>query len=176
MALAGKKKEREEKVLDVDASMQGELIFNDPVNLRINGSFQGKLNTKGRLTIGEKAVVKANISGDEIIVAGKVDGNITAEIRLKLTATAHLSGEIKTPLLVVEEGAILNGHCIMPAGSEKVTQLLGLDEMASYLQIDKDTLLAWAEEGKVPALKENNIWKFDRKKVEEWLAKEKVYK
>ena len=49
--------EQKEKVLDVDASMQGTLAFKDPVNLRINGKFEGRLETKGFLTIGEHAVV-----------------------------------------------------------------------------------------------------------------------
>ena len=54
------KKERiEDKILDVDARMQGTIIFKDPVNLRINGSFEGKLETRGRLTIGENARVGA---------------------------------------------------------------------------------------------------------------------
>jgi len=47
-----KDEEFAEKILDVDASMQGTLAFKDPVNLRINGKFDGKLDTKGSLTIG----------------------------------------------------------------------------------------------------------------------------
>ena len=43
------------KILDVDASMQGTLSFKDPVNLRINGRFEGRLITKGTLTIGDRA-------------------------------------------------------------------------------------------------------------------------
>jgi excisionase family DNA binding protein len=176
MALGAKKKEQEPKILDVNASMQGELIFSDPVNLRINGSFQGKLNTKGKLIIGEKASVKADIVGENITIAGKVEGTIFAETKLKLEPGANLSGDIKTPLLVVEEGAIINGRCTMQSRSKYSKEVLGLEEMASYLQIDKETLLSWAEQGKVPCFKENNLWKFDRRKVDEWLTKEKVYK
>ena len=53
------KKHEVEKTLDVDASMQGSLIFKDPVNLKINGRFEGTLNTKGNLMIGEHATVNA---------------------------------------------------------------------------------------------------------------------
>ena len=77
MGNKGKKYEGE-KVLDVDASMEGSLIFKDPVNLRINGRFEGTLNTKGSLMIGENAVVIADISGDTIFIAGKVNGNVHA--------------------------------------------------------------------------------------------------
>ena len=70
--MMGKKDKRHEaeKILDVDAAMQGSLIFKDPVNLRINGRFEGTLNTKGSLMIGENAVVDADISGDSIVIAG----------------------------------------------------------------------------------------------------------
>ncbi|MFA6610525.1 MAG: polymer-forming cytoskeletal protein, partial [Candidatus Omnitrophota bacterium] len=68
--MMGKKDKRheEEKILDVDAAMQGSLIFKDPVNLRINGRFEGLLNTKGNLMIGEAAAVNADITGDSIII------------------------------------------------------------------------------------------------------------
>ena len=63
-----RREKQDKKVLDVDASMQGTLTFKDPVNLRINGSFEGRLDTKGMLTIGENASVRADIHGDEIVI------------------------------------------------------------------------------------------------------------
>ena len=52
MALLGNKKNDSSapKVLDVDASLQGNLVFKDAVNLHINGNFEGRLETKGDLT------------------------------------------------------------------------------------------------------------------------------
>ncbi len=58
------KKKIEEKILDVDAAMQGTLKFKEPVNLRINGRFEGTLEIKGNLTIGQTAIVLADIIGD----------------------------------------------------------------------------------------------------------------
>ena len=83
-----------EKVLDVDATMQGTLTFRDPVNLRINGSFEGSLDTKGSLTIGQNAVVKAGIKGESIVVAGRVYGDIIAEKELKLIPPARVTGSV----------------------------------------------------------------------------------
>ncbi|MBI3320525.1 MAG: polymer-forming cytoskeletal protein, partial [Candidatus Omnitrophica bacterium] len=54
----------QEKILDVTANMQGEISFKDPVNLHIQGTFEGKLHTKGQLTVGKTAQVKADIEGD----------------------------------------------------------------------------------------------------------------
>ena len=104
-----------EKVLDIEARMEGNLKFNTPTNLRINGNFVGELETKGTLTIGEKADVKAKIiKGENIIIAGKVSGNIISTKCLTLSSSAKVIGDIKAPLLVVNEGAILKGKCQMP--------------------------------------------------------------
>jgi len=169
--MAVKKRNNSEKVLEVNATMQGELTFKDPVNLTINGNFQGKLNTKGTLSVGRDAYVGAEIVGEDIIIAGKVDGNIVAQKRLTLVPPANVKGEIRTPMLIVEEGAILNGECIMK--SEK-TKFLTLEEMAAYLKIDRETLLNWVEDNKIPVMREGSKYLFDRKEVENWLSKEKV--
>jgi len=107
------KKHLEEKVLDVDASMQGTLTFKDPVNLRINGRFEGALDTKGTLTIGVTAVVFADISGDSIVIGGRVKGKITAREKLTLLATAIVEGDIFPGKLVVVDGALFEGKCSM---------------------------------------------------------------
>ena len=102
--MMGKNKKHEvERILDVDASMQGTLSFKDPVNLKINGKFEGILNTKGNLMIGEHASVNADVTGESIIIAGNVRGNISALKELKLIAPACVVGEIKTPLLLFEK-------------------------------------------------------------------------
>ena len=65
--MAKKSTELQEKILDVDASMQGTISFKDPVNLRINGSFEGKLDTRGSLTIPHSM---ASIREKSLIVQG----------------------------------------------------------------------------------------------------------
>ena len=177
MAFRRKGEEPKEKILDVDASMQGTLTFKDPVNLRINGKFEGKLQTKGILTIGEHAVVKADIIGENIIIAGRVDGDITAENTIKLVVPARVVGDIKTPVLNVAEGAVLEGYCNMllegkPSESGRAT--LTIDEVAKYLEVDKNMVREWADTGKLPAVKEGSKWKFEKTKIENWLTSEKI--
>jgi len=164
----------EQKILDVDASMQGTLVFKDPVNLRINGSFEGNLDTKGSLTIGENASIRADINGEEIIVGGKITGNIIAKKQLKLCSHAHIVGNIQTPVLSVEPGAILQGKCQMLSYTGKDAFTLNVDELASYLELESSDILSWADSGKIPAFKEGNEWRFDRSTIDEWIAKEKV--
>lgn len=106
-------KKTEEKILDVDAAMQGSMVFKDPVNLRINGKFEGTLDTKGNLTIGQTAIIFADIIGDNIIVGGRVKGKITAKERLTLLPSAIVEGDIYPAKLNIAEGAILEGRCSM---------------------------------------------------------------
>jgi len=172
------KKHEVEKILDVDASMQGTLIFKDPVNLRINGRFEGTLNTKGNLMIGEHATVNADITGDVIVVAGKVNGNISAVKELKLISPACVVGDIKTPLLSVAEGAILEGNCRMLSKSRHESTsghgAMTPEELAKYLEVDTALVFEWANSGKLPGTRDGNSWRFDRTKVDEWVATEKI--
>jgi cytoskeletal protein CcmA (bactofilin family) len=178
MALLKKsKKDDQAHILDIDASMQGSMVFKDPVTLRIQGKFEGRLDTKGVLMIGEKAEVKADIIGETIIVSGKVTGTIVSSRELKLIAPAKVTGEIKTPLLNIEHGALFNGICQMPADVEKNIYnkgVLSLEEVSQYLSVDIASLSSWAEQGKVPAFKEAGTWKFEKVKIDDWIAAGKI--
>ncbi len=162
------KKKLEEKVLDVDAAMQGSLAFKDPVNLRINGKFEGTLETRGNLTIGQSAIVLADIVGDNVIVGGRVKGRITAKERLTLLPTAIVEGDLYPAKLNVAEGAILEGHCSM------LHDFLNAEELARYLEVDLNSIMEWANSGKMPAQKEGSNWKFERKAIDSWVASGKI--
>lgn len=177
--MMGRKDKRHEveKALDVDASMQGSLIFKDPVNLRINGRFEGTLSTKGSLMIGEHATVSADITGEMIVIAGKVNGNIHALKELKLISPAVVVGDIKTSLLSIAEGAVFEGNCRMlsksrPEGARQ--EMMTAEELAKYLEVDAGMVSEWASAGKLPGLKDGNSWRFDRSKVDEWVASGKI--
>lgn len=158
------KKKLEEKILDVDAAMQGTLSFKDPVNLRINGKFEGKLEARGNLTIGPTATVIADIVGDNIVIGGKVKGKISARQMLTLLPTAVVEGEIFPAKLNIAEGAILEGRCSM------LHDFMDTEELARYLEVDIKSVLEWAANGKIPAFKEGDGWRFERKAIDAWLA------
>ncbi len=164
------KKKSEDKIMDVDAAMQGTLSFKDHVNLRINGKFEGNLDVKGNLTIGPTAVVNADIVGDNIIVGGRVKGKIIARERLTLLPSAIVEGEIRPVKLNIAEGAILEGRCLM------LHDFLNSEELARYLEVDLNSILEWANSGKIPGSKEGDSWKFERKAIDSWVASGKVSK
>ena len=180
MAMMRREKEKvEEKILDVDASMQGSLSFRDPVNLKINGKFEGTLDTRGSLIIGENAVVQATIRGETITISGKVTGNITAQQVIRIFPPGEVVGDITTPVLEVKEGGILQGRCQMGKGGKYAPsaphrELLTAEELARYLEVETSSVLEWAERGRIPAVREGNFWKFDRTKIDEWVTNEKI--
>ena len=172
-----RKDRAEEKILDVDARMQGTIIFKDPVNLRINGTFEGKLETRGNLTIGENANVKADIHGERIIIAGKVTGNLTASETLSLIQPAVVQGDVHTPLISIEEGAILDGRLSMTnAKTEKpaVEESLTLRDVAQYLEVEARVVEEWAKHNKIPGQLQNGEWRFNRTAVDKWIQDERV--
>jgi len=168
MALRERKKEIDDRVITVDSAMQGSLTFKDPVHLRINGKFEGTLEAQGVLEIGENATVEATITAEDILVFGKVRGDIVATKRVSLRSHAVLDGNIKTPLLTIEEGALFQGRCAM------LSDVFDMEGLARYLEVDMATILDWANNGKVPAFKESNHWRFERKKIDEWVSSNKV--
>jgi excisionase family DNA binding protein len=168
----------EEKILDVSASMQGTLRFDDPVNLRINGKFEGALDTKGKLMVGQSADIRANITGESISVAGIINGNIKATTLLKLESTAKLTGDVETPKISIVEGAFINGHIHMTGSQQAATAARGdwmtLNQLAKYLEVDANKINEWASNGLLPGTREGGEWVFDRARVDQWISEGKV--
>ncbi|MBL8012621.1 MAG: polymer-forming cytoskeletal protein [Candidatus Omnitrophica bacterium] len=163
-----KEKEKDEKVIEINVPMQGAMAFNEPVNLKISGDFSGSLVTKGILTIAQTAIVEANVNGENIVIEGKVKGNVIAKKMLVLMPTAILSGDISTPKLNIVEGAIFQGKCQM------LDDYLTVDELAQYLEIEEPAIVELATNGKIPAIKDESGWKFERVKIDSWAASGKV--
>lgn len=163
-----------ERWLEVDASMTGTLTFKDPVNLSINGRFEGTLDTKGSLSIGEHAQVEATIRGETILVNGSVQGTITATTLVELRAGARVTGKLITPRLITQDGAVIQGAIEMQGGQAAASSWMSVDDLARFLEVEAPTVLQWAQEGRLPGKRENGTWKFERTKVEEWLAQAKI--
>lgn len=175
MALRRHRPEEEQgqKWLEVDASMTGTLAFKDPVNLQINGKFEGSLDAKGALAIGERAQVKATIRGEAITVGGHVSGTITALSRVELLAGARITGKIISPRLIMHDGAILDGTLEMSVAQPEGPWMT-IEELARYLEVEPATVGQWAQSGRLPAQRDGDGWRFDRTRIEAWLANEKI--
>ena len=77
--------------------------------LKIDGEINGSVTGARQVLLGKGGAVRGNVSADEVVVGGHVDGSIIAKERLELQATATVSGDIETRSVVVLEGARING-------------------------------------------------------------------
>jgi cytoskeletal protein CcmA (bactofilin family) len=92
-------------------AIEGVLNFEGAV--RIEGAFKGDIRSSGTLIVGEGGKVNADIHVNTAIITGEVRGRVTADKKTELSAPARVSGEIKTPTLIVLEGATFDGNVVM---------------------------------------------------------------
>ena len=87
--------------------------FNINGSLRIDGRFEGKSLKADQLYIGTDGKVRTNIDAVSVIVEGLIIGNINATNRVLLMPTAKVFGDIRTPELIIQNGVLLEGKCII---------------------------------------------------------------
>ncbi len=113
--------ERITSVLGVGMIWQGSISGSGGV--RIEGMFEGQIALKGMLVVGETGKVTCeNLRAANVIVAGAVKGNITAQ-KVEIRSTGRVWGDIVTTAFATEEGAFLRGQIRMEDAVD-----LGLDE------------------------------------------------
>jgi cytoskeletal protein CcmA (bactofilin family) len=95
-------------IIGPDATFKGELSFEK--GLRLQGKFEGKVNTPGRLHVGKEAKLMADVEAGAIILEGEARGNLTAGDRIELKQSCRYEGDLNTTKLVVDEGAVFSGH------------------------------------------------------------------
>jgi len=104
--------------IDQGSEFEGKLSFRDTV--RIDGNFSGEITSENTLIVGESGQIEATIHSRMVVVSGSVTGDIHAGEKIVLHKTAQVSGNVETPCLVMEEGAVLNGQVRMEsAGTPK---------------------------------------------------------
>lgn len=89
--------------------VSGDIVFTD--GLRVEGRVAGSVVSAGGTLIVEQAArIEARIDVGICVISGTLEGNITAKSRVEVHKTARIRGDITTPVLLVEEGAVLNGN------------------------------------------------------------------
>jgi cytoskeletal protein CcmA (bactofilin family) len=79
-------------------------------SLYVDGRIEGTVNfADSRVTIGRNGVVVANIDAKEVVIMGAVTGNIHCTDRLDIRSEGSLAGDVVTPRICVEDGAVLKG-------------------------------------------------------------------
>ena len=109
--------------LDRGSSFKGELEFED--TMRIDGRFNGRISSKNELIVGESAHIEGDIHVGRVAISGTVVGKIVADQRVEIHRNGKVYSDIDTPALIIEEGAIFQGNCVMgdKRGGASVTNI-----------------------------------------------------
>lgn len=128
-------------LLGKGARFEGKLTFEGTV--RIDASFVGSITTNDVLVVGEHARIDADISCGTIVIHGEVNGNVKAKTAVEIHQTAKVRGELETPSLAIDKGALFQGAVQMEprtkAAAPKITAA-----SAQAASVDVDTLAAAA--------------------------------
>ena len=109
--------------LGSDALFKGSLTFEGTV--QIDGKFEGTVNTKDTLVIGETGDMQADMEVGTLVCKGKLRGTVLASKKIEMHPASKITGNIQTPALSVELGAVLDGHLNMTGRtSEKIINLV----------------------------------------------------
>jgi cytoskeletal protein CcmA (bactofilin family) len=88
-------------------------------SLYIDGRVEGSINLSGnRVTVGRNGVVAANINAREIVVLGKVRGNLTASDRVDIRSDGSLTGDVVAARISIEDGAYFKGGIDIRKGGQ----------------------------------------------------------
>ena len=98
----------EQATLGKGLFIKGEITGTE--SLYIDGKVEGAINLPGnRLTIGRNGQVSANITAREVVVLGKVKGNVSATDRVDIRAEGSLNGDVSAARISIEDGAFFKG-------------------------------------------------------------------
>lgn len=125
--------------------------------LRVDGRFTGRISSeKGVLIVSAGGVVEANVQVATAKINGTVKGDIIATERIEFGRTAQVSGNIQTPSLVMENGAIFEGGCRMRRNQETkpLPEKPREADMMSRKKVEKDERVPFNEKAPAPALAE----------------------
>ena len=104
--------------LGKETNFNGVLRFKE--SLKIDGTFEGEIESPGFLYIENGATVKADIKVGSVVVGGVVRGNIEASERLEMLTTGKVFGNIRTAKLNIADGVVFEGKCEMIKNPEKL--------------------------------------------------------
>jgi cytoskeletal protein CcmA (bactofilin family) len=100
---------RSTTVLTADCEFKGALAFSG--ELQLHGRLEGTIESEGgALTVGEEAMIKAEIRVNDVLIYGKVQGNVYATGRVELRGKAEVYGDLHANRLAMDDGVIFVGR------------------------------------------------------------------
>jgi cytoskeletal protein CcmA (bactofilin family) len=109
-----------ETIIGAESFFQGTLRSKGSV--RIDGRIEGGVSAEG-VILGERGEVQGDISARTVVVGGKITGNVHATESLELLSKSQVFGDLHAPQLLIAEGAIFEGSCLMASEKAKVIEV-----------------------------------------------------
>lgn len=106
-------------IIGPDASFKGDFKFDSAA--KVLGSFEGSINGKGVIHIGDGCKCKAAIAAKEILIEGVVEGNVEAGDRVELKTNGRITGDIVASKMTMADGASIDGYCRIGASNSKAS-------------------------------------------------------
>ena len=92
-------------------TVEGKII--GAVSVGIDGLVKGEVNVSSKVIVGEAGEIKGNLKADDIIIAGKINGNIEARNLLEAQPTGQIFGDINAQRLMIADGVLFEGNITM---------------------------------------------------------------
>lgn len=117
--LSGSSNPLEQATIGRSVVIKGELSGAEA--LYIDGRIEGVVNVpENRVTIGRNGSIQANISAREVVIMGKVHGNVQCSDRVDIRGEGSLTGDVVTQRISIEDGAVMKGSIQVRAADAKV--------------------------------------------------------
>lgn len=104
-------------LLGEDTEFNGSLKFYGTI--RIDGRFTGEIQGEGALLVGEKGKLESDIRVSQVDISGEIKGNIVADQKIEIRPSGKVVGDVISPSVVINEGALFDGSCHTRAVSEE---------------------------------------------------------
>lgn len=91
-------------------------------DIRVSGTVNGDLKVEGKLILSKTGLIKGQVEAQEVDIAGMVEGNVVLSDKLTIRQTGHVKSDIRTRVLLIEEGARFEGNCSMSATAKESKQ------------------------------------------------------
>ena len=108
-------------IMGASARLEGK--FNITESIQIECEVAGEINVDGKLVIGDRGVVKADVHTTDAIIMGQYKGNMVATGNVEIASSGRVSGNIETDSLVISKGGFFNGQVVkMKRGPEVIPE------------------------------------------------------
>ena len=84
-----------------------------PGSIRIEGRIVGEIMATQNISVGSSGDIDGNISAKNVTIGGKIKGSVVAQEKLVFESKAIVRGDIRAARLVIDEGAVFDGNCLM---------------------------------------------------------------